>query len=121
MIGFIGRRLLWGVAAMLLVGCVAFGLTFLAPSDPARAIAGPNATAEAVALLLEASLTYLGAGVPPGTPTWGAMLVEGSDWWTADPRLPLLPGLGIAITVLGFMLLGDALRDALDPRGRGPI
>ena len=74
-----------------------------------------------VALLLEASLTYLGAGVPPGTPTWGAMLVEGADWWTADPRLPLLPGLGIAITVLGFILLGDALRDALDPRGRGPI
>ena len=48
MLTFIGRRLLWGVAAMLLVGCVAFVLTFLTPADPARSIVGPNAGAEAV-------------------------------------------------------------------------
>ena len=48
MLTFIGRRLLWGVAAMLLVACVAFVLTFLAPADPARSIVGPNASAEAV-------------------------------------------------------------------------
>ncbi len=76
-----------------------------------------------VALLLEASLSYLGAGAPLSTYTWGTLLVDGADWWTADPRLPLLPGVAIAVTVLGFLLLGDALEDALDPRssrgGRG--
>lgn len=73
-----------------------------------------------VALLLEASLSYLGAGAPVSTYTWGTLLVDGADWWTADPRLPLLPGAAIAITVLGFLLLGDAIADALDPRaGQG--
>ena len=69
-----------------------------------------------VALLLEASLSYLGAGAPVSTYTWGTLLVDGAEWWTADPRLPLLPGAAIAVTVLGFLLLGDALQDALDPR-----
>jgi len=66
--------------------------------------------------MLEASLGYLGAGAPVTTYTWGTLLVDGADWWTADPRLPLLPGAAIAVTVLGFLLLGDALQDALDPR-----
>lgn len=67
-------------------------------------------------ILFEATLSYLGAGVPPPTPTWGTMLADHITWFASDPRLVMLPGLCIAIAVLGFNLLGDALRDALDPR-----
>lgn len=68
------------------------------------------------AVLIEASLSFLGVGVPPPTPTWGGMLADGRSyidtaWWTA-----VFPGLGITIFVLGANLLGDAMRDALDPR-----
>jgi len=71
----------------------------------------------ATAVLFESTLSYLGAGVPPPTPTWGTMLAEYLDYLATDPRLVLLPGLCITVTVLAFNLLGDALRDALDPRG----
>lgn len=67
-------------------------------------------------LLFEATLSFLGAGVPPPTPTWGSMIADGLSWYATDPRLATLPGLAILVTVLGFTLLGDALRDALDPR-----
>lgn len=71
----------------------------------------------ASAVLFEATLSYLGAGVPPPTPTWGTMLADHISWFATDPRLVLLPGLCVTVTVLGFNLIGDALRDALDPRG----
>jgi peptide/nickel transport system permease protein len=72
----------------------------------------------AFAIISEASLSYLGAGVPPDTPTWGNMLRDGQRllsraWWVA-----VFPGTGLFLTVLAFNLLGDALRDALDPRSR---
>lgn len=70
----------------------------------------------ATTVLFEATLSYLGAGVPPPTPTWGTMLADHISWFATDPRLVLLPGLMITLTVLAFNLLGDALRDALDPR-----
>ena len=70
----------------------------------------------ATTVLFESTLSYLGAGVPPPTPTWGTMLADHISWFATDPRLVLLPGLFITVTVLGFNLLGDALRDALDPR-----
>ena len=70
----------------------------------------------ATTVLFESTLSYLGAGVPPPTPTWGTMLADHISWFATDPRLVLLPGLCITVTVLGFNLLGDALRDALDPR-----
>jgi len=70
----------------------------------------------AAAVLFEATLSYLGAGVPPPTPTWGTMIADDISWFATKPRLVLLPGLFILLTVLGFNLLGDALRDALDPR-----
>ncbi len=70
----------------------------------------------AAAVLFEATLSYLGAGVPPPTPTWGTMLADHVSWFATQPRLVVLPGLCIAVTVLGFNLLADALRDALDPR-----
>jgi peptide/nickel transport system permease protein len=72
--------------------------------------------AMASSIIAEASLSFLGVGVPPHIPTWGTMLADAriyisTAWW-----LPLFPGLCIFITVLGINLLGDALRDILDPR-----
>jgi peptide/nickel transport system permease protein len=69
----------------------------------------------ATTILFEAALSFLGAGVPSDTPTWGAMLERQTGALTLEPRLALLPALAIFVTVLGFNLLGDALRDALDP------
>lgn len=72
--------------------------------------------AMASAIISEASLSFLGLGVPPHIPTWGTMLADGriyisTAWWLA-----LFPGLSIFLTVLGINLLGDALRDIFDPR-----
>jgi peptide/nickel transport system permease protein len=73
----------------------------------------------ATAILVEAGLSFLGFGVQPPAPSWGNILTEGRTyifdaWW-----LTLFPGLAILITVLSFNLLGEGLRDALDPRLRG--
>lgn len=69
------------------------------------------------AILAEASLSFLGLGVPPGTPSWGALVDQGMAHLLDAPRVAVLPGAAIALTVLGFNFLGDALRDRLDPRG----
>lgn len=68
------------------------------------------------AVLFEATLAYLGVGVPPPAASWGRMISEHVGYYATDPRLVLLPGLAIMFTILGFSLLGDAVRDALDPR-----
>jgi peptide/nickel transport system permease protein len=70
----------------------------------------------ASAILLEAALSFLGLGVQPPTPSWGLMVSTGRDFITIAPHIATLPGLAIAFTVLGFNLLGDGLRDALDPK-----
>ena len=70
----------------------------------------------ASAVLFETTLSFLGSGVPGPTPTWGSMISDHISYYQTDPRLTLLPGLAVMITVMGFTLLGDALRDALDPR-----
>jgi len=70
----------------------------------------------ATAILAESSLSFLGLGVPPGIPTWGGMLAEGRSYITHAWWLAVFPGMGIFMTVLGLNLLGDALRDALDPK-----
>ena len=70
----------------------------------------------ATAILFEASLDYLGVGVQPPTPTWGYMIAEGQRYYRVAPWLVIFPGLSIMLTVLSFNLLGDGLRDALDPR-----
>jgi peptide/nickel transport system permease protein len=70
------------------------------------------------AILAEASLSFLGLGVPPGTPSWGAMLAEGKQVLWEAPHVSIYPGLAIMGVVLGFNLLGDALADWLDPRRR---
>ncbi len=72
----------------------------------------------AATILFEATLSFVGAGAPVGTPTWGRLLADGMTWYRTDPRLPLLPGLLIFLVVLACNLIGDALGDALDPRGR---
>lgn len=70
----------------------------------------------AMAILAEAGLGYLGLSVPPPAPTWGRMLADAQSFLAISPRLAILPGLAIALTVLGLNLLGDGLRDRLDPR-----
>lgn len=67
-------------------------------------------------ILMEASLSYLGMGVPVTIPTWGRMLSEARTTMTSSPWLAILPGLMISFTVLGVNLLGDWLRDYLDPK-----
>jgi peptide/nickel transport system permease protein len=72
----------------------------------------------AFAIISEASLSFLGAGVPPDEPSWGNMLRDGQKliqraWWMA-----IFPGIFLVITVLAFNILGDGLRDALDPRAK---
>jgi len=71
------------------------------------------------AILAEASLSFLGLGVPPGTPSWGALVDQGTQYLLIAPHIALFPGLALALTVLGFNFLGDALRDALDPKPVG--
>lgn len=71
-----------------------------------------------VAILIAAGLSFLGLGAQPPTPEWGAMLVDGRTYIQLAPWLMDFPGLAIFITVLGFNLFGNAIRDALDPRLR---
>lgn len=71
-----------------------------------------------MAILAEAGLSYLGLGTPPPTPTWGRMLRDAQNVIFTHPEQALWPGLAIAVAVLGFNLLGDGLRDHLDPRLR---
>lgn len=66
-------------------------------------------------IITEASLSYLGLGVPPSVPTWGAMLADGRTYIERAPWLCLYPGTAIALTVLGVNVVGDWLRDFLDP------
>lgn len=72
----------------------------------------------AVAILAEAALSYLGLGVRPPQPSWGKMLFEAQRFMHLDAAQAIIPGLAIAVTVLGLNLLGDGLRDLLDPRLR---
>jgi peptide/nickel transport system permease protein len=72
------------------------------------------------AIVVEASLSFLGVGTPPEVPSWGGMLsMAATNYISVAPLLAILPGLAIALVVFGFNLLGDALRDVLDPRLRG--
>jgi peptide/nickel transport system permease protein len=70
----------------------------------------------AAAILFEATLSFLGVGVPPPAPSWGGMIIEHVGYYRTDPRVVALPGLAIMATILSFNLLGDSLADALDPR-----
>lgn len=72
----------------------------------------------AAAIIAEGSLSFLGLGVQPPTPSWGSMLNEGRQFLLVAPHLTTFPGLAIMVTVLGLNLLGDGLRDWLEKKGR---
>src|SRR5438034_496788 len=89
----------------------------------------PNALAPALvqltlgmarAILYEASLSFIGLGTPPPTPSWGRMLADTKSLVQLAPWASVAPGSAIALVILSLNFLGDALRDALDPRLRGP-
>jgi peptide/nickel transport system permease protein len=74
------------------------------------------------AIMQEASLSFLGFGVPPGVPSWGSMLsFGGKQYMQADPLLAFWPGAFLAIAIYGINMFGDSLRDLLDPRLKGGI
>lgn len=70
----------------------------------------------ATVILVEASLSFVGVGVPPPSPSWGSIVADGRDYIRTAPWITAAPGAVIAIVVLGFNLLGDGLRDILDPK-----
>jgi peptide/nickel transport system permease protein len=72
----------------------------------------------AVAVLAEAALAFLGLGTPPDVPSWGNMLREAQGFMTLSPYPAIVPGFAIMMTVLGWSLLGDGLRDLIDPQTR---
>lgn len=71
------------------------------------------------AIFVEAALSYIGIGVQPPTPSWGALIRDGYNLIFSSPHLVIMPAAAIALTMLAFTFLGDGLRDALDPRLRG--
>jgi len=89
----------------------------------------PNVTATIIVIatiglggfiLVESALSFLGFGVPPPYPSWGAMLSgSGRSFFYSAPWMAIWPGTAISLAVFGFNMLGDALRDVLDPRLRG--
>jgi peptide/nickel transport system permease protein len=70
----------------------------------------------AAAMLVEAALSFLGAGTPPNIPSWGNIMAEGRALWQVKPYIVFFPAVFLSVTVLSVNLLGDGLRDALDPR-----
>jgi len=73
----------------------------------------------ATTVLYEATLSFLGVGVQPPTPSWGKMIFESQSYYLTAPWLVFIPGAAILIVALAFNLVGDGLRDALDPTQRG--
>ncbi len=73
----------------------------------------------AQAITTEASLSFLGLGVPPPTPTWGSMIADGRIYLRTSPWVAIIPGIMIMLIVMAFNLFGDGLRDLLDPKLRG--
>jgi len=72
-------------------------------------------------ILAEAGLSFLGIGIMPPTPSWGSMVNDGRDYLLDHPLLSFAPGLAIMLIVFAFNMVGDGLRDALDPRLRGTL
>jgi len=89
-------------------------VTHLLPNLRANLLVQASGAA-AIAILAESTLSYLGLGTVPPTPSWGRMLAESQQFLILDPLVALWPGLFIALAVLGFNLLGDGLRESFDP------
>jgi len=135
-------RLIIAVPTLLAVSVLVFAIVRLIPGDPARILAGDFATDDVVndlrqrwhldrplivqstllfatAILSAAYLGFLGLGAQPPTPEWGTMLAKARDFLRTAPHISIFPGLTILVTVLGLNLLGDGLRDVLDPQTGG--
>jgi peptide/nickel transport system permease protein len=93
----------------------AIGLRHVLPNVAGLVIV-QSSVSFAIAVLAEAALSFLGLGTPAPTPSWGRMLQESQELLFVAPRLAVVPGVAVALAVLGFNLLGDGLRDVLDPR-----
>src|SRR5438046_464019 len=104
-------RVVYGARLSLLVGAAVVLLAF----------AVGLVCGLAAAVLTEAALSFLGVGVPPYVPSWGNILAEGRLYLQQAPWLVLYPGAAIMLTIFGLNLLGDGLRDLLDPRLRGLV
>ena len=73
------------------------------------------------AIMLEATLSFLGIGIQPPMASWGSMVADGYIYLLSEPLLAFTPGLCITLTVVAFNIIGDSLRDAIDPRLRGKL
>ena len=71
--------------------------------------------------MIEASLSYLGVGIAPPGAAWGSMVTDGYRYLLTRPTLALVPGIAIMLEIFAFNMVGDGLRDALDPRLRGTV
>jgi peptide/nickel transport system permease protein len=113
---------MWGrdfIRAALAIGKGPLRITFDHVLPNIASILIVQATIQfAVAILAEAGLSYLGLGVQPPLPSWGRMLNDAQTYMYVQPTLAVFPGVAIALAVLGLNLLGDGLRDLLDPRLR---
>jgi peptide/nickel transport system permease protein len=107
------------VRAAIALGRAPFGITLRHVLPNIASVLIVQATIQfAVAILAEAGLSYLGLGAQPPTPSWGGMLRDAQTYIYQAPELAVWPGLAIALAVLGLNMLGDGLRDLLDPRLR---
>jgi peptide/nickel transport system permease protein len=132
MFRLIVSRLATGVPTLLVVSLCVFAVVRLIPGDPAWRIVlrhmMPNCLPPLLvqstllfgtAILSAAYLGFLGLGAQPPTPEWGTMLAKARDFLRTAPHLSIFPGLTILLTVPGLNLLGDGLRDVLDPQAAG--
>ena len=127
MSAYFARRLAQALFILVGVSIITFLLLHFMPADPARMVAGRTATKEQVEIvrasvgigliiMAEATLSLLGLGVQEPQPSWGSMIRDGLEGLRTDPYLALFGSAVLAVTIIGFNLLGDALRDLLDPK-----
>ena len=115
---YIARRLLQSVLILFGVTVITFILLYILPHlVPTLLVYSTLGISTTV--LLEATLSYLGVGVQPPTPSWGNIIFENQTYFSSAPWLVFIPGAAIIVLALAFNLVGDALRDILDPTQQG--